>query len=101
MKKLLIILMLAFSPAWAAKVSSIYEADLLVATQSEEERAQAVEQGLEQVLIKLSGDPLIEKNPAIKSSVHKADYYVQEFSYASSTTSSSQYLLQIYYDKEA
>lgn len=100
-KLLLVIVILAFfpiMPVLAVTVSSLYQAEVPVVTQADNERSEAVKQGFVRVLIKLSGDSQIDNNPIIKSSLKKADYYVQEFSYATPTVSSSQYLLQIRYN---
>ncbi len=84
----------------AVTVSSIYQAEIPVISQSEDERTQAVKQAFLEVLMKVSGDTQIEKNPVVKSNLRKAAYYVKEFSYASPTTASSHYLLQVQFDKE-
>lgn len=105
MKKLLLMLVvsvvfLGVGPVWAVKVASLYQADMPVATQSEDERAEAVKAGFLQVLVKISGNPDIDKNPVIKSSLQKADYFVQEFSYSASSPSSSTYSIHIRYDTD-
>ena len=96
MKKLLWVIVLficfPFTSALAVKVSSLYQAEIAVASQADDARVQAVKDGLLQVLIKMSGDPAINANPDIKQSLQRADYYVQEFSYSAPTTASSQYL---------
>lgn len=104
MKKLLLsIVMLALLPmtsAFAVKVSSLYQAQLPVAAQTDDLKAQAIKDGFLQVLIKLSGDPEIDKNPLIKPNLSRADYYVQEISYSATTPSSSEYIIQIRYDAD-
>lgn len=95
---LLVLLPLTF--ATAAKVSTLYEADMPVASQNDELKEQAIKEGFLQVLVKLSGDSHIDQNSTIKASLAKSDYYVQEFSYSTVTTSSSQYMLHIRYDKD-
>ncbi|EKD69949.1 MAG: hypothetical protein ACD_46C00690G0003 [uncultured bacterium] len=87
-------------PTLAVKVSSLYQADMPVATQLEDARSEAVRQGFIHILVKLSGNPDIAENPLIKENVKKAEYYVQEYSYAQPTTTSSMYMLQIRYDKD-
>lgn len=103
MKKLLLIIMIWFLPmasAFAVKMSSLYQAELSVAAQSDDERDLATTKGFVQVLIKLTGDPEIDKNPVIKANLHRASYYVQEYSYSSPTPSSSQYFILIRYDAD-
>lgn len=84
--------------SFAVKVSSLYQAEIEVPSQTDELKEQAIEDGFLQVLIKVSGDPKIADNPAIKASLQKASYYVQEYSYSLPTTSSSQYTLLIRYE---
>lgn len=103
MKKLLLAIIFIFFPittTLAVKVASLYQAEVPVSSQSPESRAEAVKEGFQQVLVKVTGDPEVIKDPAIQESLQKSDYYVQEFSYSSSTTSSSQYYLKIKYDPE-
>src|SRR5262245_51008662 len=104
MKKLWMVIIFAFLPittALAVKVSNLYEVELPVISQSQDIKEEAMKTGLLQVLIKLTGDPLIEKNPLVKSSLQKADYYVQEFGYSSANASSSTYLIRIRYDNNS
>jgi hypothetical protein len=85
-------------PAFAVKVTHLYHADLPVSSQSDDERALAVQQGFSQLLIKLTGNPDIEKNPTIKAAIKRADYYVQEFSYSAPTTNSSTYFIHLVFE---
>lgn len=87
-----------FTSAFAVKVSSLYQAEIPVAAQTDDLKAQAVKEGFLHVLIKLSGDAQIGNNPTIKASMLRPDYYVHEFSYSQSTTDSSEYLLRIRYE---
>jgi len=102
MKKLLLSFIVLFifsiTNAYAVKVSSLYQAEIQVASQTEDQKEQAVEDGFLQVLIKLTGDPQIGANPVIRQSMKKADYYVQEYSYLAPTPDASQYLIRIRYD---
>ena len=104
MKKLLLTILiglLACLPlpyAFAVKVKSLYQADIPVAAQTDDLKAQAVKDGFLEVLIKLSGDLQIGNNPAIKASLLRPDYYVQEISYSQPTPDSSEYLLRIHYE---
>ncbi|TAK75987.1 MAG: DUF2066 domain-containing protein [Gammaproteobacteria bacterium] len=96
---LILLVFLPITSAFAVKVSSLYEADIPVTAQSDDERDQAATAGLIEVLMKVSGDPEVGKNPVIKNAVKRASYYVQEYSYATPSASAAQYLLQIRYDK--
>jgi hypothetical protein len=104
MKKLLwfVTLLCGFflaAPVFAVKVSSLYQAELPVASQSVGDRQQAEQEGLLQVLLKLSGDPQAANNALVKASVAKADYYVQEFSYVT-LPNAAQHLIRINYSPE-
>lgn len=94
----LLVGMFFFSSAFAVKMTSLYQAEVPVAAQTEDLKAQAIKEGFLAVLIKLSGDEQISSNPAIRQSLLKPDYYVQELNYSQSTTDSSQYLLRIRYE---
>jgi len=101
MKRLLAVFILCVfpvMPALAVKIASLYQAELPVASQSEDTKSRAVKIGLLQVLIKISGDPDIGKNLIIRTSLNKADYYIQEYSYSAATTDSSHFMLQIRYN---
>jgi hypothetical protein len=95
MKKLLtialILLWLPCFSAFAVKLHNLYEVRLPVMSQQQEDRMAAVQAGLLQVLIKLSGDPDIESKPAIKAALKRADYYVQEYSYEQPDTTDADY----------
>lgn len=87
-----------FTSALAVKMSSLYQAEVSVAAQTDDLKAQAVKEGFLKVLVKLSGDAQIGNNPVIKASLLRPDYYVHDFNYSQSTTDSSQYLLKIRYE---
>lgn len=99
MKQLLLTLvLLLFFPtmsALAVKLPSLYEVELPVETQLEDARAEAVKQAFIQVLMKVSGDPTIEKNADIMEGVKKSGYYVQEFSYRTADASTTPYFINI------
>lgn len=84
---------------YAVKVLSLYQVELPVISQASDVREQAMKEGLLQVLTKLSGDRSIAQLPIIKLNLKKAGYYVSEYSYAPATTTSSEYTLQIRYDR--
>lgn len=100
-KRLLLAVFLAILPitsVFAINVVALYQAEIPVSSQSDEERAIAVRQGFSQMLLKLTGDPDVEKNPDIKAAVRRADYYVQEYSYSLPTPSSATYMLNIVFE---
>lgn len=101
MKKLFLVMLFIWFPftaAIAVKMSNLYQAEVSVASQTYDLREQAVKDGLLQVLIKISGNAEIDKNPVIKSGLRKADYYVQDYSYSPDSRDSSQYQLKISYE---
>lgn len=101
MKKWILLIMLLFPllPTWAVKVTSLYQAELPVTTQTDEDRKQAMQRGFIEVLIGVSGNPNIAKNPIVKAALHRADYYVQDFTYSSVSTTAWEYHILIHYDK--
>lgn len=93
-------LLLSANLAWAVRVSLLYQAVLPVTSQSTEERNKMLQQGLSQVLIKISGNNQILMNPKVKSHLNAADRLIQEFSYTNGPTSAQPYLLQMSFDSE-
>ena len=86
MKKLLTSLLVfslgsMMSLANAATMSSPYHADVPVNSQTSEEQTQAMQKGLSQVLIKLSGNRHVIDNPAIKVKLKSAESLVEQFGY--------------------
>lgn len=94
----LVLVLLPGVSAQAVKVKTLYQAEIPVISQAADSREQAVRDGFLQVLIKVSGDPQVEKNPLIRSSLNRAEYYVHDYSFSTETPESSQYLLQIQYE---
>jgi len=50
------------------------------------------------VLIKVTGNPDVDKNPLIRTNLKRADYFVHDYSYLSETPDAAHYLLQITYE---
>lgn len=88
------------SHAFAAKVPSLYQVTVPVASQLSDQRELAEQEGFFEVLVRLTGDPEIDKNPVIKSGIRRAEYYVRDFHYSLPTTTSSSYEIQIDYEKK-
>lgn len=80
---LLCLAVLAFwcAAAPAAVIHNLYEAEVPVDDQGEQQRAQAVHTALNQVLIKVTGDTEITTNPKVDDLLGHAERYVQRFSY--------------------
>ena len=96
---MMVLVSLCITPAFAVKVASLYQVEIPVASQAADARAQAIQDGFLRVLIKVSGDPHVDQNPDVRASLKSADYYVQEYSYLLPSTSSSEYILLIRYNK--
>lgn len=94
-----IVLLLPMTLAFAVKMPNLYQTEVAVAAQTEDLKAQAIKEGFNHLLIKLSGDPSIAKNPLIKASLNRPDYYVKDFSYSAPTPASSHYSLRINFEE--
>ncbi len=86
--------------AWAVKLGGLYTAQIPVAAQTPDLRAEAMRSGLLSVLVKVSGNPNIGDSPVIKASIKRAEYYVQEYSYSAATVDTSTYTLNIQFDED-
>jgi hypothetical protein len=73
--------MLACGTASALDPSELYQARVRVTGQRVETRVPALEQGLRDVLIKVSGDPEIADDPAVTERASQAEGYVGSFRY--------------------
>jgi hypothetical protein len=94
---LLFLVMLIFTlPAYAVRVNSIYQADVLVSSQNAP-KEQVIQQGFEKVLIKVSGKTNVLDNPALKSQLKKAATLVQEYGYS---TINSQTFFTVKFDSD-
>ncbi len=84
------------------RVSLLYQAVVPVSSQSTEERNQMVQQGLAQVLIKVTGNEKIADNPAVKPHLSTADQLLEQFSYSAAVPTNPQqpYLLHMDFDPE-
>ena len=69
--------------ASAGQVIQIYRAETLVATQSVAERNDAMKVGLQEVILRVSGDETSLENPLVRDALSQAQNYLYEFSYAS------------------
>lgn len=95
----LMLLMMA-TLAHAVRVNSVYQAEIPVQSQSAEEKAKAAQQGLEQVLIKVSGNSqILNSDPVLKASLSKAEKLAVEYRY--STKEGKSKSLTIRYDMGA
>ena len=68
-------------PGHAIKVSGLYEAETIVADQSNEGRTAAIQACLGRVLVKLTGGRNVSANPELQSILGQADKFVQQYRY--------------------
>src|SRR3989344_3950435 len=97
MKKLLSIaisflMLLAANTAFAVKVESLYQGQVSVTSQSQEEQNRAIQAALLQVLTKVSGNNFIANNSEIKSHLNDAAKWVLQVGY------SNPHLLSVNFD---
>ena len=80
MKKIILVLFLVsfFHNAFAVNESSIYQAEVLVASQDEKLKDQAIQKAFVQTLSKLSGNSQLLSNPVIKAALPSAQNAVEE-----------------------
>ena len=88
-----------FSLAPSTFALELYQTDMPVLSQSDDERVDAVRLGFQKLLIQLTGDPQIDRIPDIKEAIGRANYYVSEVSYALPTPQSSTYSLHVKYEE--
>jgi uncharacterized protein len=101
MKKWLLVVLCGWlsGEVCAVKVSHLYEAELPVVSQSSEVRAEAIRQGLIQVLGKVSGEMQIEKKGILPISRQRAFGYLEEYSYVPSSLPTTPYLLKLRFQR--
>lgn len=96
-------LILYLPEAIALPVKNLYQATIAVKTQSAEERNQASEQALHQVIMKVTGSDQFMQNPMLLSKINSnCQKLIQQFSYRYSTPKqpTTSYLLNIQFDKK-
>lgn len=99
MKKLLLIILLFLStPVLAVKMTNLYQAEVPVTSQSDEDRADAIRKGLTIVLTKLTGNPEVVKNTDIKLALKRADYFVHDYNYGPPSPNSAIYMLRMNFE---
>jgi hypothetical protein len=102
----LLLLVLICMPivASAVRVHSIYQDEVVVASQNAKDKANGVQTALADVFIKVSGNShVLDNNPNLKANINRADQFVQEFSYTTPTDAprTTPYLLFVRFDAEA
>ncbi len=71
------------APAQAERVVDLYTADILVTSQSSSERRRAAREGLEQLMVRVSGDPGASQHAVVQEALSRAEDFIYEFNYVS------------------
>jgi hypothetical protein len=101
---LTLVLLIASPLLHAVRVHSIYQAEIPVSSESVEDRLQAEQDALAEVLVKMSGNSqILDNNPNLASNLKNADNFVEETSYASlpGVQKSAHSLLLVRFDEES
>ena len=78
----LLFLVLGFlSPAQAVQVSELFTVQIPVESRERDQRLEAIKQGMEQVLVRVTGDGSIDQNAEVEDVIRGAAQYVQRFRY--------------------
>jgi len=105
LKQIVFLLLFSLSLAHAAEVDHLYQAEVSVADQGQQERNRAIAEGFRNILVKVTGNSNIGLNQSLKTSIKKASRYVQQYRYrvevGESATSLEQRYLRITFDKQA
>lgn len=97
----ILIAVLFIAPStWAVRVSSIYQASVLVPSQSDQDKNRILPQALQQVLVKVSGNAQVLNNPKITARLNEADTLVQTFGYSPSNDAARPYYAEVQFDPE-
>jgi len=79
---LVLIIALHLSVSWAASPADLYSGEVAVASQTEEDRNQALPEALMQVLQKLSGERELPASTALDEALDNAPRYLRSYRYA-------------------
>lgn len=69
----------------AATAPNLYQASIIVASQTESERQKVLPEAMQQVLIKQTGNPRVADNPKVRSYLYQAANYIQQYHYNNSS----------------
>ena len=84
-------------PVKAIEVPDLYEATVRVSDQSRQARRTAQKEAFKKVLIKVSGNDDVLKNPAVKNAIRKAGEYLRQFEFVRDDQNES--ALQAFFDE--
>ena len=79
---LLLLLIIICTSASAAVVQNLYQGTVPINNTSQKGEQQAINKALEQVLIKVSGNPYIMTIPKIQSAIANSDYILESYSFS-------------------
>ncbi|MGI9275961.1 MAG: DUF2066 domain-containing protein [Endozoicomonas sp.] len=86
----------------ASQVSSLYRVEVPVNSQAEVERQQAMNRGMAEVLVKVTGQRQVLSEPVVKTALRRATTYVRGFGYKREDTEEGrQLLLDVSFDETA
>jgi len=69
------------TPAHALVLDALYQAEVPVSSQNASDRSRAVKKGLEQVLIKVSGNSSVATVGTVQNNIHQFESLLQQYSY--------------------
>lgn len=70
-----------FAPTYSAQVTQLYEVRVQVTSQADKERKQALQEAIQQVLVKVSGHASTLQDPIIQSKIRFAQNYIKTYRY--------------------
>ncbi len=88
MKKILfltlsLLTLVSFSKAFAVSIPTLYQGEAPVASHSAGDWQKGAGAAFEQVLIKVSGNPMVGQIASVRKAINKSDNFVQSYNYAS------------------
>lgn len=93
--------MLFFAHANAmVTMNALYEAELSVPAQSHDVRERAVKEAFKEVMTKLTGNPAILEQDVIKENLRRANYFVKEYHYSTTSPDAYNYSLHVSFQKD-
>lgn len=105
LKQIVFLLLFSVSLAHAAEVDHLYQAEVSVANQGQQERNRAIAEGFRQILVKVTGNSNIALNQSLKATFKKASRFVQQYRYrvevSESDSAVEKRYLRITFDKQA
>lgn len=105
MKIRMLILFLVFyvsglTTVHATKMISLYQIQVPVGSQSDEEKTAAIKQGFVQMLVRLSGNKNIDTHPNLRNSLQRPEAFVAEMRYQPLLRANKPYALDIRFNKD-